>query len=111
MVARFLERAHLDFAQLPIVVGQFVDARFQRADFFLVRALPHQHEGDHRAGGGEQRADAGAVGVRVVVRALQTNAGDETEPAGDHRHGGNDGAAEQHQRRFVAGAFACLLHD
>ena len=106
LVARLFERAHLDVAQLPIVVGQFLDARLQRAHFVRVRALAHQHEGDDRAGGGEQRADAGAVGVGVVIRALQADAGEEAEPAGDHRHGGDDRAAEQHQRRLVARALA-----
>ena len=108
LVARLRERAHLDFVQFPIVVGQFLDARLQRAHLVRVCALAHQHEGDDGAGGGEQRADAGAVGVGVVIRTLQADAGEEAEPAGDHRHGGDDRAAEQHQRRLVARALAQL---
>ncbi len=104
-------RALFGLAQLPIVVGQLLDARLQRAHLLRVRALAHQHEGDDRASGGEQRADAGAVGVRIVIRALQAHAGEEAEPAGDDRHGGHDGAAEQHQRRLVARAPACQSHD
>ncbi len=59
-----------------------------------VGALAHQHESN----------DAGGEGVRIGIRALQVPAGEEPKPSGDRRHGGNDGAAEQHQRRLIARA-------
>ena len=59
-------RALFRLAQFPIAVGQFLDARVQRAHFFDHHAPARQQEGDDRAGGGKQRAGAGGIGVWIV---------------------------------------------
>ena len=78
-------RALFRLAQFPIAVGQFLDARLQPAQLLEQGAPAHQQEGDRRAGGGEQRADAGGRVVRIVIRAPEPDAGEEAERAGDHR--------------------------
>lgn len=47
-------RALLGFAQLPIPVGQFLNAGFEVAQFPFVSAAAHQHHRDDGAGAGEQ---------------------------------------------------------
>jgi len=95
---------HFGFAQFPVAIFEFFDARFERAARAGMDAAAHQQKGDARAGDGEQRADTGGVGVWIVIAALQRDAGDEAMPPEITAQVMITAAAEQDQRRLVARA-------
>ena len=104
-------RALFRLAQFPIAVGQFLDARFQRAHVLArARAGAISMKAMTRAGGGEQRADADGVGVRIVVRSsAAAHAGEEAEAQpDDDRQGGHDARGRTAPARAVVARARCV---
>src|ERR1019366_7046413 len=91
----------LDLLELPIAIGQLLDALGERAQLGAQRDPARQQETDAPARGTEQRRGADREQIRIVIGPGAARAGQEAERH-RKRHGQDEGRPQQEHERLPA---------